>query len=245
MTRSFGVFFDLRLNKGWVNNREAGYLRRHRTHYDGFIDRTEPVTLPVSINILTHSGRVTHICVNRLTIIGSNHGLSPGRRQAIILINAGRLLIWPLGTNFTEILIEIHIFSFKKMHLKMSSGKWRPFVSASMRWTNIHDDVTTWIRFQYHMKGIHLSTWIPLIYDNFGVFFVVSLTKMFNKKSSCGDLRRHDAHATEVLCCRNWCIWIKWYYRLKETCLLFYWFPCKPLQFHLIQPRPFKHLLIK
>ena len=39
----------------------------------------------------------------------------------------GILLIEPLGTNFSEISIEIHTFSFKEMHLKMSSGKWRPF----------------------------------------------------------------------------------------------------------------------
>ena len=60
---------------------------------------------------LTHWGRVTHICVRNLTIIGSDNGLSPGRRQAIIWTNAGILLIGPLGTNFSEILIEIHIFS--------------------------------------------------------------------------------------------------------------------------------------
>ena len=76
---------------------------------------------------LTHWGRVTHICVSELTIIGSNNGLSPGRRQAIIWTNAGILLTEPLGTNFSEILIEIHAFSFKKMHLKMSSAKWRLF----------------------------------------------------------------------------------------------------------------------
>ena len=76
---------------------------------------------------LTHWGRVTHICVSNLTIIGSDNGLSPGRRQAIIWTNAGILLIGPLGTNFSEMLIEIHTFSFKKIHLKMSSGKWRPF----------------------------------------------------------------------------------------------------------------------
>ena len=68
-----------------------------------------------------------HICVNELTIIGSDNGLSPGGRQAIIWTNAGMLLIWPLGTNFNEILIEIHVISFKEIHLKMSSGKWRPF----------------------------------------------------------------------------------------------------------------------
>ena len=36
-----------------------------------------------------HWGRVTHICVSELTIIGSDNGLSPGRRQTIIWNNAG------------------------------------------------------------------------------------------------------------------------------------------------------------
>ena len=76
---------------------------------------------------LTHWEQVTHICIVDLTIIGSDNGLSPGRRQAIIWTNAGMLLIGPLGTNFSEKLIEIHTFSFKKIPLKMSSGKWRPF----------------------------------------------------------------------------------------------------------------------
>ena len=56
---------------------------------------------------LTHWGRVTHIYVNKLTIIGSNNGLPPGQRQAIIWTNDGILLTGPLGTNFSEILIEI------------------------------------------------------------------------------------------------------------------------------------------
>ena len=77
--------------------------------------------------LLTHSGRVTHICVSKLAITGSDNGLSPGRRQAIISTNAGILLIGPLGTNFSEILTQIHRFSFKKMHLKTLSAKWRPF----------------------------------------------------------------------------------------------------------------------
>ena len=76
---------------------------------------------------LTHLGRVTHICVSKLTIIGSDNGLSPGRRQAIIWTNTKILLIRTLGTNFSEILIAIHVFLFKKMPLKMSSAKWRPF----------------------------------------------------------------------------------------------------------------------
>ena len=76
---------------------------------------------------LTHWGRVTHICVSKLTIIGPDNGLSPGWRQAIIWTNAGILLIRPLGTNFNEILIEIYTSSLTIMHLKMSSRKWRPF----------------------------------------------------------------------------------------------------------------------
>ena len=75
---------------------------------------------------LTHWGRVTHICVGNLAILGSDNGLSPGRRQAIIWANAGILLTRPWGTNFSGILIKIHMFPFKKMYLKISSGKWRP-----------------------------------------------------------------------------------------------------------------------
>ena len=70
---------------------------------------------------------MTHICVSDQASIGSDNGLSPGRSQAIIRTNAGILLIRPLGTNFSEFLVEILIFSFRKMHLKISSGKWRIF----------------------------------------------------------------------------------------------------------------------
>ena len=76
---------------------------------------------------LTHWGRMMHICVIIRTIIGSDNGLSPERRQAIIWTNVGILFIGTLGTNFSETISEIHTFSFKKMHLKSSSAKWRPF----------------------------------------------------------------------------------------------------------------------
>ena len=79
------------------------------------------------LNTLAHWGRVTHICINKLTIISSDNGLSPGRRQAIIWTNAEILLIGPSGTNFSENFIGIQTFSFKKMHLKMSSAKWGLF----------------------------------------------------------------------------------------------------------------------
>ena len=102
----------------------ASMLQSERTNiYSTFIPN---ITHWCKIN-LTYWGRVTHICVSKLTIIGSDNGLSPGRCQAIIWANAGLLLIGSLGTNFSEILIETLTFSFKKMHLKISSAKWRPF----------------------------------------------------------------------------------------------------------------------
>ena len=80
-----------------------------------------------SHTVLTHWGRVTHICVAKLTITGSDNGLSPGRCQAIIWTSDGILLIGPLGTNFNEFLIGIQIFPFQTMYSKMSSVKWHPF----------------------------------------------------------------------------------------------------------------------
>ena len=104
----------------------------------------------VSPTVLTHWGGVTHICVSRLTIIGSDNSLSPSRRQAIIWPNAGILLIGPVGTNFSEILFIIHTSSFRKMHLKMSSGKWRPFCLGLNVWTH-WGLITKWANFTNDM----------------------------------------------------------------------------------------------
>ena len=75
---------------------------------------------------LSHWCWVTHICVSELAIIDSDNGLSPERRKATIWTSAGIFLIGPLRTNVSEISIAVQTFSFKKMHLKMSSAKWRP-----------------------------------------------------------------------------------------------------------------------
>ena len=77
--------------------------------------------------LLNHWGPRTHICVGKLTTIGSDNGLSPGWGPAIIWTTAGILLIWPLGTDFSEILIKILTVLFKKMRFKWSSAKWWPF----------------------------------------------------------------------------------------------------------------------
>ena len=90
---------------------------------------------------LTHLDRLTQLCVINQTIIGSDNGLSPGWHQSIIWTNAGILLIEPLGTNFSEILIEIYAFSFEKMHLYMSSGEWRPFFSRPQL---VNNPISVW-----------------------------------------------------------------------------------------------------
>ena len=76
---------------------------------------------------MNSSGAEWHIyaSVNE-AVIGADDSLSPCQRQSIIWTNAGILLIGPLGTNFSEILIKIYTFSFKKMHFKMVSGKLPP-----------------------------------------------------------------------------------------------------------------------
>ena len=57
---------------------------------------------------LNHWGRVTHICVSELTIIGSNNGLLPERHQAIIWTNAGILLIGQTSMKFQSQFKHFH-----------------------------------------------------------------------------------------------------------------------------------------
>ena len=87
--------------------------------------------------MLCHLDQVTHVCVIKLTIIGSDNGLSPGRRQAIIRNNVGILLIWSSATHFGEILSEMHTFSSMKIYLKMSFVKWLQFYLGLnvLRWS--------------------------------------------------------------------------------------------------------------
>ena len=106
---------------GWVKNVHNDCLYLDLTTDDYLYPQV------IWIKSFPHWSRVTHICVDNLTIIDSDNGLSPGRSQAIIWTSARMLLIGPLVTNFGEIVFKIRIFSLKKMHLKTSSVKWRPF----------------------------------------------------------------------------------------------------------------------
>ena len=94
---------------------------------------------------LTHWGQLTQLCISKLTNIGAGNGLLPGQHQAIIWTNARILLLRPLGTNFSEILIETYAFSFKKIHLKVSSGKWWPFcLSLNVLTCTLLLDASVW-----------------------------------------------------------------------------------------------------
>ena len=84
---------------GWIISGDYG------GQYPPLAISTIIMVLHQDIYKLTHWGRVMHICGRKLTNIGSDNGLSPGRRQAIIWTNDGILLV---RTNLSEILIEIH-----------------------------------------------------------------------------------------------------------------------------------------
>ena len=135
---------------------------------------------------------MTHICVSELTIIdiGSDNGLWPGRCQAIIWNNPGLfmlLLIEPLGTNFSEISIGIQTFSFKKMHLNMSSAKWRPFcLGLNVLRVNLsHSDMNNWTYEEWLQNTVHnaylvfefehivtWTKWLPFCRQHFEMHFL-------------------------------------------------------------------------
>ena len=99
--------------------------------------------VPEGFRLSTHRGRVTHTCIDKLAIIGSDHSLWPSQCQAIIWTNAGILLIRTTWTNFSEILGVNQTFSFKKMQVKMSSAKGRQFclgfnVLMTAKWPQTH-----------------------------------------------------------------------------------------------------------
>ena len=85
-----------------------------------------PVTRILDVFLLIEAEWRIYASLNWV-FIGSDNGLSPVPRQPIIWTNAGVLLIGRLRRNFREIWIGIQTFSFKKLHLKTTSAKWRLF----------------------------------------------------------------------------------------------------------------------
>ena len=82
---------------------------------------------------------MTHICIGLLTIISTSNGLSPGLHQVIFWTNAEKLLIVPLRTNLSEILIKMLTLSFKKMPFKNITCE----MVAILSWSQYVDIITT------------------------------------------------------------------------------------------------------
>ena len=80
---------------------------------------------------LTHWGRVTHICVCKLTIIGSDNGLSPGRRPAIIWTNAHQNSYIFIHENALENVVRKLAAILSRPQCVNSSHPW-------MKWPSFH-----------------------------------------------------------------------------------------------------------
>ena len=111
----------------WVS---AYFDRKHRKHPDA--DFIPDKILNHWCDYLTEAEWRIYASVNN-TIIGSDNGLALTRQQAIVWSNTRILIIGPLWTDFSEILIK------KVIHFHLSKCVWKcflknggHFVSASM-----------------------------------------------------------------------------------------------------------------
>ena len=96
-----------------------------------------------------------------------------------------------------KILIEILTFSFQKMHLKMSSGKWRPFclglnvlIISNIEAILISKGEHMMLSGQGHHFFINDPLWVDLRtplkdYWHRDVFFILSLNKLLKKHFNC------------------------------------------------------------
>ena len=112
---------------------DVGMMRSSATENTASFVRQQAKTL-----LLTHLPLCRIYASVNWVSIGSGNGLLPVRRQAITWTNAGLFSIGLLGTNFSEIPIWILVFSFKKMHLKLSSAEMAAILSRGS-WVNNED----------------------------------------------------------------------------------------------------------
>ena len=147
---------------------------------------------------------MTHICIGNLTIVDSDNGLSPGRRQAIIWTNVGIFLIGPLGTNCNEISIEIHTFSFKEIHWKLSSGNWRPFCLDPnvlyISHSEVHNEHCHRAH-KYLTRAVKASAWQMNISPTY-------TDKWYSHDSLHG--KQFYSHIQHWKCASEECFWNKW-----------------------------------
>ena len=137
LTRSFDVFFDLRLIKRlskhslcwWFETPSLPFWR----HWNN-VQRNRGTLLNggVPISNLSRLRWRIYASVNQ-PIAGSDNGLSPVRHQTLTWLNASMLSIRTSGTNFSEIWPKTRRFASKKMHRKCGEHHDVHFTLASMR----------------------------------------------------------------------------------------------------------------
>ena len=82
--------------------------------------------------LLTHRGRVMHIPVGKLTTIGSDNGLSPERRQAIIWNLNRNLYIFIQENAFENVFCEITSILSRPQCVKIGAIIWLPLWQGSI-----------------------------------------------------------------------------------------------------------------
>ena len=111
--------------------------------------------------LIIHVFLLIQVSVN-WAIIGSGNGLSPIQHQAIIWISTELWLIGSSETTFSEILIKIQQFSFKKVYLKMLSAKWHPLCLDRNMLT-------------LHMQITYISNYSEYFFTDHGIYSKWSL----------------------------------------------------------------------
>ena len=154
------------------------------------------------------------------------------RRQAIIWTSAGILLIWTLETIFSEILSKIHTFSLKKMHLKLSSAKRRPYCLS----LNVPVKTAKQHEMKYHeiYRAVKLP-WIfpgaPLTFngapgniqgnlDRYGFEYLVYMfVKWFVGWMNSGSLTASSCHFVHTVCSVHDCYFFYISWMCKILCI--------------------------
>ena len=125
---------------------------------------------------LSHWGRVTHICASKLSHLWFRQWLVAWTAASHYPNQCRNIVNWTIS-------IEIDTFSCKKMHLKMSSGKWRPFcLDLNVLTTLTHTIVTSFLLnvadWQSLYKQPYLASNLEKIVVQVQVFFIRS--RMWN-----------------------------------------------------------------
>ena len=133
--------------------------------------------------------------LSNTSILNSLRPIDAFRRQTIIWTNDGILLIGPLGTNFSEILTGIQAFSFKKMHMKMSSAKWRPFC-LGLNVLNMHTYSDLALSHAFHPAFSRRSC-APFLIQLQPIMCIIQYTTNYGKTLSV-----NHQHSEDI--CRRW-----------------------------------------